>query len=73
MIFWSCFLIDAVGQSSGGRLVDDTLDVQAGDGTGVLGGLTLGVGEVSRNGDDRLGDRLAQVSFGVSLQLAAGS
>ena len=64
------FLIDAVGQRSSSRLVDDTLDVQAGNGTGVLGGLTLAVIEVSRNGDDGLGDRLAQVSFGVSLQLA---
>ena len=35
------FLIDAVSQRSSRRLVDDTLDVQAGDGTGVLGGLTL--------------------------------
>ena len=52
------FLIHAVGQSRGGRLVDDTLHVQAGDLAGVLGGLTLGVGEVSGNGDDSLGDVL---------------
>ena len=63
------FLIDAVGQRSGGRLVDDTLDVQAGDGACVLGGLTLAVVEVGRNGDNGLGDRLAQISLGVSLQL----
>ena len=49
-------LIHAVGQSRGGRLVDDPLHVQAGDLAGVLGGLTLGVGEVSGDGDDRLGD-----------------
>ena len=63
------FLIDAVCQRSGGRLVDDTLDVQAGDGAGVLGSLTLAVVEVSRNGDDGLGDRLAQISLRISLQL----
>ena len=63
------FLIDAVCQRSGSRLVDDTLDVQAGDGAGVLGSLTLAVVEVSRNGDDGLGDRLAQISLRISLQL----
>jgi hypothetical protein len=34
-------LVDAVGQRSRSRLVDDALDVQTGDATGVLGGLTL--------------------------------
>ena len=63
------FLIDAVCQRSGSRLVDDTLDVQAGDGAGVLGSLTLAVVEVSGNGDDGLGDRLAQISLRISLQL----
>ena len=38
------FLIDAVGQRSSGRLVDDTLDIQTRDLAGVLGGLTLCVG-----------------------------
>ena len=62
-------LIHTVGQRGGGGLVDDTLDIKAGDLTGVLGGLTLGVGEVGGDGDDGLGDGLAQVSLGVRLQL----
>ena len=62
-------LIHAVGQSGGGGLVDDTLHVQTGDLAGVLGGLTLGVGEVGGDGDDRLGDGLAQIGLGVALQL----
>ena len=62
-------LIQAVGQGRCGRLVDDTLHVQTGDTAGVLGGLTLSVGEVCGDGDDRLGDGGAQVSLGVSLQL----
>ena len=61
--------IHTVGQAGGGGLVDDTLHVQAGDGACVLGGLTLAVIEVSGHGDDGLGDRLAQVSLGVRLQL----
>ncbi len=53
-------LVQAIGQSSSGRLVDDTLDVEAGDLTGILGGLTLGVVEVGRDGDDGVGDGLAR-------------
>ena len=63
-------LVQTVGQSRGGGLVDDALDVQAGDLAGVLGGLTLAVGEVGGDGDDRLGDGAAQVALGVGLQLA---
>ena len=63
------FLINAVSQRCGGGLVDDTADVQAGDGAGVLGGLALAVVEVGGHGDDRLGDGLAQIGLGVSLQL----
>ena len=62
-------LVQAIGKSSSGRLVDDTLDVEAGDLTGVLGGLTLGVVEVGRDGDDGVGDGLAQILLGVGLHL----
>ena len=62
-------LIDAVGEGRGGGLVDDTLDLQARDLAGVLGGLALGVREVGGNGDDSLGNRLAQVGLGAALQL----
>ncbi|ROW17094.1 hypothetical protein VPNG_01039 [Cytospora leucostoma] len=45
-------LVKTVSDGSGGRLVDDTEDVQASDETSVLGGLTLRVVEVGRNSDD---------------------
>ena len=62
-------LVEAVGQRRGGRLVDDALDLEAGDAARVLGGLTLGIGEVRRHGDDGLVDLLAEVAFGVRLEL----
>ena len=67
--FLVLFLVHAVGQGGGGGLVDDALDLQAGDLAGVLGGLALGVGEVGGDGDDRLGDGLAQIALGVGLEL----
>ena len=63
------FLFCAVGQGRGGRLVDDALDLQAGDLAGVLGGLALGIVEVSGHSDDRFCDRLSQICLGVFLQL----
>ncbi len=62
------FLVQAVGQGRSGRLVDDAQHFQAGDLAGILGGVALGIVEISRHGDDRLGDRFAQVGFGVGLE-----
>jgi len=61
--------VKTVGDGSGGGLVDDTLHVEASDGTSVLGGLALGVVEVSGDGDDSGGDGLAEVSLSDFLHL----
>ena len=58
-----------VGDSSSSGLVDDTENVQASNGTGVLGGLTLVVVEVSGDGDDGLGDLLAELGLSNLLHL----
>ena len=63
------FLVGAVSERRRGRFVDDSLDVKAGDVARVLGRLALGVGEVGGAGDNRFGDRLAEISFGVGFQL----
>ena len=62
-------LVEAVGQRRGGRLVDDALDVEAGDAAGVLRRLALVVVEVGGNGDDRGVDALAEVGLRVRLEL----
>jgi hypothetical protein len=58
-----------VGNGGGGRLVDDTEDVKAGNRTGVLGGLTLVVVEVGGDSDDGLLDLLTELGLGNLLHL----
>merc|ERR1711977_814766 len=62
--------IETVGDGGGGGLVDDSEDVEASDGTGVLGGQTLGVVEVGGDGDDGLLDLLADLGLSGLLELA---
>ena len=59
----TAFLVQAIGQGRGGGLVDDALDLETGDAAGVLGGLALGIVEVSRHGDHRLGDFFTEIVF----------
>ena len=49
-------LVEPIGERRSGGLVDDPEHLEAGDLSGVLGGLPLRVVEVGRDGDDRLGD-----------------
>ncbi len=63
------FLIETVCECRCGRLVYDTLYVQSCNAACVLGCLTLCVGEVCRNGDDRFGHGLTEVALGVGLEL----
>ena len=63
------FLIEAVSKGCRCRLVDDTKNFKARDLTCVLGCLTLCVGEVCRNRDNRLCDGLSEVSLSVCLEL----
>lgn len=56
-------LVETVSDSSGSGFVDNTEDVKAGNDTGILGGLSLRVVEVGRDGDDGVGDGGAEVGL----------
>ena len=62
-------LLKAVSQCSCGGLVNDTQDVETRDLASLLGCLTLGVREVSRDSNDGVSDVLTQVGFSVALEL----
>ncbi|ELY80164.1 NAD-specific glutamate dehydrogenase [Natrinema pallidum DSM 3751] len=62
-------VVEAVGHRRGGRLVDDALDLEAGDLAGVFGRLALSVGEVRRDRDDGLFDLVAEIVLGVAFDL----
>ena len=61
--------INAVGKGGRGRLVDDALDIETRDLARVLRRLPLRVGKVGRDGDDGVGDGLAQEGLRVRLEL----
>ena len=60
--------VKTVSKRRRSRFVDDTLYVKTRDTTCVLGSLTLSVGEVRRNGDDRFGDFRAEVALSVRFK-----
>ena len=60
---------ETVGDSGSGGLVDNTEDVKARDGTGVLGSLTLVVVEVGWHGDNGLLDLHAELGLSDLLHL----
>ncbi|KAH3663984.1 hypothetical protein OGAPHI_004698 [Ogataea philodendri] len=62
-------LLKTVGKSGGGWLVDNSGNVQTNNGTGILGGLSLGVVEVSWNGNDGVLGWLSKVGLGSLLHL----
>ena len=62
--------IQTEGECRSRRLIDDALDLEAGDSTGVLGCLALGIIEVGRHGNHRLGHFLTKVILGGLFHLA---
>ena len=45
---FTALLVETVGDGGSGRLVDDTEDLETGDSSGILSGLTLSVVEVCK-------------------------
>ena len=63
-------LVETIRERRGCRLVDDTLNFETRDLTGVLGRLALLVVEVGGNGNNGLGNLLAQERLGILFKLA---
>jgi len=61
--------IETVSNSSSGWLVNDSKNVKSRDGSGILGGLSLGIVEISWDSDDSRFDWLSEVSFSDFLHL----
>ena len=60
--------IQAISEGCSRRFVDDTEYIEASDFTSIFRGLTLGIVEVCRNGDDSLGNFFTEIAFGIFLQ-----
>src|SRR5271154_5997583 len=63
VLFALCFLVETVGDGGSGRFVDDTKDIKPCNQTGVLGGLSLRVVEISGDCDDGVFGRSTKVCF----------
>ena len=63
-------LVETVGNSCGGGFVDDAENVQSGDDTSVLGGLSLVVVEVSWDGNNGVGNGFSEVVLSDVLHLS---
>ncbi len=61
-----------ISQHGGGRLVDDSDNVQPGQTAGLSGGLPLAVVEEGGDRDDGLRDRSPQLLFGALFQASSG-
>ena len=68
-VLLTVLLVQTVGNSGGSGLVDNTLHGQTGNGSGILGGLTLSLVEVGRNSHHSVLHLLAQVRLGNLLHL----
>ena len=61
--FFFAFFIESVGQGCRSGLIDDSLDIETGDFSGILGCLPLTVVKIGGYGDDRIRDFFTQVVF----------
>ena len=62
------FLVQAIGKSRSGRLIDDSQDLQPSNFARLFGRLPLAIVEVCGHRDDGLADLLAQEILGGGLQ-----
>ena len=64
------FFVQPVSKGGCGWFVNDAQHFKTGNLSGIFGCIALSIVEISRHGDDSLGNRLAKVCFGVALNFA---
>mgnify|MGYP003924115677 CR=1 FL=1 len=69
VLLLSGLFIKTVGNSGGGWLVNDSKNVNTRDGSGILGGLSLGIVEISWDSDDSRFNFFTEISFSDFLHL----
>jgi hypothetical protein len=65
----SFFLVETVGEGGSGRLVDNSLDIEASNFSSVLDSLSLGIVEICGDSNDDVFNRLSEEFFGKVLHL----
>ena len=63
------FFVNAIGQSSSSRFVNDTLYVQSCDGACIFGSLALCICKISRYRNHSIRDLFPEIITGIVLQL----
>mmetsp|Transcript_3538 Transcript_3538/g.3327 ORF Transcript_3538/g.3327 Transcript_3538/m.3327 type:complete len:252 (-) Transcript_3538:2-757(-) len=65
----SSSLVHTVGNGGSSRLVDNTLNLHSRNGSGILGGLTLGIIEIGRYGNNGVSNIFSKEDLGGTLHL----
>jgi len=67
--FLGVLFVETVGNSGSGGLVNDSLNVESSNDTGILSGLSLGIVEISWDGNDSLFNWLCKKFFSKFFHL----
>ena len=62
-VLFSFFFVKTIGDGSSSWFVDDSHDIQTGNGSSIFGSLTLSIIEISRDCDNSMSDFLSKVGF----------
>lgn len=62
-VLFTGFFVKTIGNGGSSGFIQDSDDVKTGDGSGVFGGLSLGIVEIGWDGDHSVDDSVSDVGF----------